>query len=198
MILGDEILEFLVWQDDQFELFLLEIQPMYNTGEEKIKKNPLWLEPATFLLSPGWVTRCSYQLRHRATLSEELKIYFIPRSLARSVVDDKRRSVYSKFGQKRCMYYQVKVKSDVICWKLALNLKNIGGRVRGINYELFVPYFMLNFSSKSLHVVVVEKCTFFESACELLQSSYIWVIVLLCLLISYSEIRRIWSKLDWF
>ena len=40
------------------------------------------LQPATFLLTPGWLTRLAYQLRHGAMPSKERKILFIPRSLA--------------------------------------------------------------------------------------------------------------------
>ena len=46
-----------------------------TTGAQRWRKKDQWrLEPATFLLSPDWVTRRAYQPRHEASLSKEWKL----------------------------------------------------------------------------------------------------------------------------
>ncbi len=51
------------WADKMTNLIIFppEVQPVYNAAEKSVE-----VEPATFLLTPGWLTWCAFQLRHRA------------------------------------------------------------------------------------------------------------------------------------
>ncbi len=78
---------------------------------------------------------------------------------------------------------------------LIISTKNRRTR-KGNKLRVYLPYFVLNFSSKSFHVVVeISDAPFFNQVThELLFIMFFFY----CVLISYSEIRRICGRSEWF